>query len=145
MKINIGKQPGGVLIPASDLESEKLTKFKSGETYVIDIKLSRNPAFHRKVFAFFNFCFEHWESENEYLCEQGQFDVFRNHMTVLAGYHNEFFGIDGSVRIESKSLSYGSMNQEEFEKCYNSLIQVAMQKIFKGDDEEIYDKLAGFF
>ena len=145
MKINTVKQPGGVLIPASDLEAEKMTKFKSGEMYEIDIKLTRNPAFHRKVFAFFNFCFEHWGSENENLCEQGQFDAFRKDMTILAGYHKSFYGIDGSVRIEAKSLSYGSMNEEEFEKCYNALIQVAMQKLFKGDDEEIYDKLAGFF
>ena len=145
MKINIVKQPGGTLVPASDLESDKLTKFKTGEMYEIDIKLTRNPAFHRKVFAFFNFCFEHWGSENEYLCNQGQFDVFRNHMTVLAGYSNEYFSMDGLVRVEAKSLSYGSMDEEEFEKCYNALIQVAMQKLFKGDDEEIYEQLSGFF
>ena len=66
-------------------------------------------------------------------------------MTILAGYHNKFYGINGSVRIEAKSLSYGSMGEEEFAQCYNALIQVAMQQIFKGDDEEIYDKLAGFF
>ena len=74
MKINIIKQYGGVLVPASDMDSEKLTKFLTGEMYVIDIKLTRNPAFHRKVFAFFNFCFEHWEGENEPLGAPGQFD-----------------------------------------------------------------------
>ena len=145
MKINMVKQYGGVLVPASDMESEKLTKFKTGEMYEIDIKLTRNPAFHRKMFAFFNFCFAHWESESDVVSDLPQFDAFRKDMTVLSGYHNEYYGIDGSVRIEAKSLSYGSMNEEEFSQCYNALIQVAMQKIFDGDDQEIYNKLAGFF
>lgn len=145
MKINMNKQPGGVLIPASDTETEKLNKFKTGSIYEIEIKYTRNPDFHGKVFSFFNFCFEYWESENKYQCEQGQFDVFRSQMTVLAGYYDSFFKLDGSVRIEAKSLAFSSMSQEEFEKLYNALISVAMQKIFKGTDGEIYNKLAGFF
>jgi len=145
MKINVIKQPGGVLIPASDLEFEKLNKFKTGHTYQIEIKNSRNSAFHGKVFAFFTYCFSFWESENKYQCEQGQFDVFRNQMTVLAGYYDSFYKLDGSVRIEAKSLAFSSMTQEDFEKLYSALIQVAMQKIFIGSDDEVYNKLVGFF
>ena len=62
MKINMIKTAGGYLWPAFDRDAEKLTKFKTGETYEIEIKQSRNPAFHRKVFEFFNFCFEHFTS-----------------------------------------------------------------------------------
>jgi aspartyl-tRNA synthetase len=60
------KSAGGLLTPASDMEADKLTKFKSGELYEIDIKLTRKPSFHRKVFSFFNFCFAHWKGENEF-------------------------------------------------------------------------------
>lgn len=139
------KSAGGVLLPATDLEAEKLSRFKNGDMHEIELKLKRNHKFHSKVFAFFNYCFEYWSSENQYQCDQGQFDVFRNQMTVIAGYYDEYYKFDRSVRVEAKSLSYSSMTQEEFEQLYNALIQVAMQKIFKGSNEEIYNKLVSFF
>ena len=61
MKINMVKQAGGLLVPVDDMESERMKRFKAGEVYPVEIKQSRNPQFHRKVFAFFNFCFEHWQ------------------------------------------------------------------------------------
>ena len=145
MKINMVKNAGGLLMPVNDMEADKLTKFKTGEQYEIDIKLSRNPAFHRKVFAFFNFCFAHWKGENEFQCESKQFDVFREHLTVLAGYYDSYHSISGSVRVEAKSLAYSNMKQDEFEKCYTALVNAAMRNIFKDADENIYNQLVGFF
>ena len=144
MKIQVIKQSGGSLIPSSDLEADKLAKFKTGEQYEVEIKLSRNPAFHRKVFAFFNFCFEHWAGD-DMQCEAKQFDVFRNQLTCLAGFYDELQKIGGGVRIEAKSLSFSSMSQEEFEKCYSGLINAAMKNIFKSADQSVYDRLISFF
>lgn len=145
MKINFIKQAGGALLPASDLEADKMLKFKTSELYEVDIKLTRNPTFHKKVFAFFNFCFAHWKGENEFQSEQKQFNVFREHLTVLAGYYDSYYSISGSVRIEAKSLAYSNMNQEEFELCYIALTNSAMKHIFQNSDQETYDKLIGFF
>jgi len=145
MKINFIKQPGGVLIPANDMESERLTKFKTGELYEVELKLTRNPAFHKKVFLFFNFCFKYWASDKGHMEESGQFDAFRKDLTILAGYYNEYFNIHGDVRIEAKSLSYASMKPEEFSQCYSALISAAMVNIFKGSDDSIYDQLVGVF
>ena len=145
MKVSFIKHPGGFMIPASDLEAEKLTRFKTGEMYEVEIKLTRNAAFHRKVFAFFNFCFEYWKGDNEFQCEQKQFDVFRDHLTVLAGYYDSYYGIDGRVRIEAKSISYSNMSQEDFESLYNALINAALKNIFNTMDENTYQQLLGFF
>ena len=145
MKINFVKQPGGVLIPADDYEVERLTKFKTGEMYEVEIKLSRSPAFHRKCFAFMKFCFEHWRSDREFLDEHEQFKCFRNNLTVLSGYYTETFKINGDVRIEAKSLSFGSMDQEEFEGCYNAMITAACKHIFKSTDDNTYNQLLSFF
>ncbi len=145
MKINFHKAEGGQLIPASDLDQESMTKFKTGEIYEVEIKRYRNPKFHGKVFAFFNHCFQFWKSDKEFMDEAGQFDVFRKNMTVLAGYYNEYYNLKGEVRIKAKSLSYGQMTPEQFEQVYNSLVQVAMKKIFNGlSDDEVYQKLQGF-
>lgn len=145
MKVSFVKQPGGTLIPANDMESDRLTRFKTGEMYEVDLKLTRNPAFHGKVFAFFNFCFNYWASDKGYMTESGQFDAFRKDLTVLAGYFDQYYNIHGDVRVEAKSLSYANMDPETFEQCYKALITAAMQNIFKGADDSIYDQLVGFF
>lgn len=145
MKISFIKQPGGVLVPASDIEADKLTKFQTGGTYEVDIKNSRNSAFHGKVFAFFTFCFQHWRGGNEYQDEAAQFDVFREHLTVLAGYYYTLVNLDGEVRIKAKSISYAAMDQEEFEQLYSALINAAMRKIFIDADSETEDRLFAFF
>jgi len=145
MKIEVIKEAGGVFRPATDLEFEKTIKFKTGEQYAVDIKLRRNPAFHRKMFAFFNFCFEHWKGPNEFQSETTQFNVFRSNLTVLAGYYDTCYTIKGETRIEAKSLSFSSMEQEEFESCYQSIIQAAMKHIFKTSDQNTYNQLLSFF
>ena len=145
MKINYLKQAGGVLIPASDLDSEKTLKLKTGGLYEVEIKQTRNPKFHAKVFAFFNFCFEHWRGDLEFISEQKQFDVFRANLTVLAGYYDSFYKIDGSVRIEAKSIAYSAMSQQEFEQFYIALTNAAMKHIFKDSSEQTYQQLIGFF
>ena len=145
MKIEMLKNAGGILVPASDMEMEKLNKFKTGGQYAVEIKLARSPKFHRKVFAFFNFCFEFWKGDNEFLSESRQFDIFRNELTVFAGYYHTYGTIDGSVRVEAMSLSYGSMKQEEFEECYNALINASMVHVFKTADDNTLSQLMEFF
>ncbi len=145
MKINMEKRQGGTLTPWDDYALEELAKFKTNEVYEVEIKRVRNPSFHRKVFSFFQFCFWHWKGDNEFQSEAKQFDVFRKHLTVLAGFHESFYKIDGSVRVEAKSLSFGSMSQSEFEECYHALIQAALKHIFKTNDENIYNQLLGYF
>jgi hypothetical protein len=139
------KEAGGVFRPVNDMEYEKTVKFKTGEQYSVEIKLARNPAFHRKVFAFFNFCFEYWKGDNEFQSESKQFDIFRQHLTCLAGFYDQYSNIHGEVRIEAKSLAFSSMNQEEFEECYNALIRAALKHLFPGADVGIENQLMNFF
>lgn len=145
MKLEFIKQAGGVLAPADDYTADKMTKFKTGEQYPVEIKRSRNPHFHRKVFAFFNFCFEHWAGGHEFKDESLQFDQFRKELIILAGFYDAYYSINSEPRLEAKSLSFGSMDQDEFEGCYNALIQAAMSKIFKTADEQTLNRLMGFF
>lgn len=143
------KQAGGALVPASDIEQKKLTRFKNDCCYEVEIKQTRNPKFHGKMFAFFNFCFEHWCADiegYEYLDEPEQFDSFRKQLTILAGFRITTFPIDGGpLIIEAESLAFANMEQDRFQACYNALINAAMAKIFRGTDREIYNKLHSFF
>lgn len=147
MKIEMIKHPGGVLCPASDMELEKLNKFKTNEHYEIDIKLTRNPKFLRKAMLFFKYCFNYW-SGNEvhaYCSEKEQFDRFRKDLTILAGFYIQSVRINGTIRVEAESLAFSSMSEERFHECYIALTNAAMKHIFKSADESIYNELMGFF
>jgi hypothetical protein len=149
MKIKVVKFAGGVTSPASDIDAEKMSKLKTGEQYEIEIKQTRNPQFHRKVFAFLGFCFQHWSADHtecQFMDESAQFDTFREHITVLAGYYETTYNLKGDVRIRARSLSFGNMSQEEFEQFYSAAIRVAVKHIFNGTtDEKILNQLQSFF
>lgn len=149
MQIDLVKHPGGLFSPVNDSDLERLQRFKNGETYTADIKLTRNPRFHRKVMAFFGFCFSHWCADRAGLGsadETTQFNRFRKDLTILAGFYDTVTNIRGEVRAEAKSLSYAQMEQEEFERCYSSLINAAIKHVFAGTkDPQILNQLQSYF
>jgi len=124
-----------------------MKRFKTGEMYVVEIKLTRNPAFHRKIFAFFNFCFEHWNDEGrEFMDHKSQYDLFRNKLTIAAGYYTECYDpITGELELKAESLSYDNMEQEYFERCYSAIVNAALDHIFGKCDEDTVNQLLSFF
>ncbi|WP_338510183.1 DUF1367 family protein [Erwinia aphidicola] len=149
MQFDLVKHPGGVFSPVNDSDIERLQRFKNGETYCADIKLSRSPQFHRKVMAFFGFCFEHWCADRAGMGnadEHTQRTRFRKDLTILAGFYDTVVNIRGEVRAEAKSLAYSNMDQEEFERCYSSLINAAIKHVFAGTrDPNIINQLRSYF
>lgn len=149
LKIQMIKMQGGVLVPLNEREAEALVSLKNGEQYEIEVIRTRNPAFHRKVFAFLNFCFEYWladKTEWEFFDERKQFDTFRKNLTVLAGFKEITYTLDGRMRVEAQSLSYGNMEQDEFEQVYKALINAAIKHVFNNTkDENRINQLYSFF
>ena len=147
MKIEMIKLPGGSFHPFNDMEQEKTVRFKTNELYTVEIKHTRNYQFHKKVFAFFNFCFEHWSGDQDFrnLDMIAQFNRFRNQLTVLAGYRTELYNINGDLRVEAQSISYSGMDQENFEQFYHALVNAALKHIFCTTDQNTHDQLLSFF
>lgn len=149
MQIDMVKNAGGVFCPAFEHDLPRLTKFKNGEVYTADIKLTRNPAFHKKMFAFFGFCFAHWAAENAgYECsdEYTQKEEFRKNLTILAGFFDVVTTIRGETKVRAKSLAYGNMEPDEFERCYSAMINAAIKHLFNGTtDRNTLNQLQSFF
>ena len=141
MKIQMMKMPGGALQPINDIEAERMTRFKNLQTYEIDIKVAQNPKFRGKVFSFLHFCFQYWKKSNGYETEIKQFDIFRAELTIQAGYYDSYYRLDGSVKVEAKSLAYENMPPEEFEQFYPALFNAASKHIFQGADQQTIDLL----
>ena len=137
-----------MLIPADDETADYLTTIKTGTYFKSDITKTRNYKFHKKVFAFFNFCFDHWAAEinYQYMDEPAQKKAFRKQLTILAGYGTPITNIRNlGVSYEAQSLSYENMDEDTFRECFTALTQAAMDGIFRSADERIYNKLIGFF
>lgn len=149
MQIEMIKSAGGVFVPAFDHDLPRLAKFKNGEQYTLEAKLTRNPAFHRKAFALFNFCFQHWAADRaglEHADEATQFDRFRKDLTILAGFYEQTVQLNGDIRTEAKSLAYANMEPDEFERCYSALVNAAIKHVFAGTkDQNIINQLYSFF
>lgn len=102
------------LAPADQFSLDIIMKFKEEEVIECPIKKKRNYQFHKKLFALFNLA---WE--NSYM--NMPFDKFRTYATARSG-HGEI--IDGVLIADS--LAFDKMDELEFEKVYNDVLQFVM-------------------
>lgn len=128
------RQPGGALHPATDEDAEALRKIKSGAAVRVDVKMIRNYKFLQKWFTLAKYAFDVWSETVPPQQYRGQpvqpnFERFRKDLIVLAGYFNAVFNARGEVRVEAKSISFGSMSEEKFEELYSKTIDVILQKV----------------
>ena len=150
MTIPMIKNAGGVFCPADEMYLDKLKRFENGGIYEMEFKKTNNPKLHRKLFAFFKFCFEHYSSENsEVECadEAKQFNHFRKRLTILAGFFDEFINFDtGEIHKEAQSLKWDEMDDIERGDCLKAVVNAAIKHVFNNTtDENILNQLYEFF
>ena len=133
------------LMPADTPTDEWYKKLKSGELAHGTFSKMRNPAFHRKYMALLNIGFENWnpcEIDSKYGIPEKNFDRFRKDVAILAGFYEVVIRLDGSTRIEAKSISFASMDDLEFEKLYSATIDVLLKKVYgEGMSREEIDNI----
>ena len=133
----------GRLVPATDRDREILDKIKAGEPVKITLKRVRNYQFHKKYFGLLSFAFDYWEPDGE-----KNFDRFRKDIAILAGFYEQSVRLDGSIRTEAKSISFGSMSEDEFEELYSKSIDVIIKYVCQQYDGDmlrsLVDTVEGF-
>lgn len=149
--IVLAKTASGALIPADQQAQDFLAKIKLGAGVTVSIKRHRNIGHHRKYFALMNLAFDAWEPEcKKYKGEHvlKNFDQFRNDVTVLAGHYEPATTLKGDVRLTAKSISFGSMSQDDFDSLYNATINVILSRVltsYRRDDlDEVVERLLRF-
>ncbi len=139
MKANFVKLSGGQLVPVSDVDKELVDKIRAGEVVRLTYTRMRNYQFFKKWWALVNFAYDYWTPQvrpddpqkkwMKKVTPEKNLDQFRKDLTILAGYYNAFYRINGEVRIEAKSIAFGNMKEEEFEKLYSATVQVVINQI----------------
>lgn len=154
MQLALIKLPGGIFRPANQSDADISEKIANNRYVTADIKQVRNPAFHAKFFALLDFGYGYFEPEPQKIGELEavkQFDRFRKDVTILAGHREAVINIKGEVRYEAKSISFGSMDEIEFNQLYKSVFEVIWRMVVSkvhGMTEEIaqntIDQMLGF-
>ena len=129
VRTNIG------LMPADDESREWFSKVTIGRVIQCKVSQPRNVVFHRKWFALMRYSFDYWSEiapRVEYKGEEvhPDFDRFRRDITILAGKFHTTVNLKGEVRLEADSVSFGSMNAEDFEELYSKTIDVLLTRVF---------------
>lgn len=110
----------------------RVQALEAGECMALHMTFPRNSRFHRKFFALLRLGFDAWTPEevpHAGAPAEKQFDRFRRDVTILAGYFDRVFGVDGSMRLEARSISFASMDDAEFEQLYSAVADVLLQRV----------------
>jgi len=121
MKINLVKTSFG-LKPISDEDIKRLKKIEEGEVVIAEYTRSRNYRFLKKYMALIQLM---WENDSLNLTRER----YRKEMEIAAGYFEAYQGYDGDVRREPKSISFGKMEEEEFEQLFQDMLQIACMRL----------------
>ena len=126
----------GVLAPADEQAEEIIKQMKHGQVMRLKYSFPRNYKFHRKYFALLNIGFDNWSPkpvDATYGVPQKSFDRFRKDTIILAGFYDVVIRLDGSTRIEAKSISFASMDEDEFSDLYSKTIDVFLKYVYDKD------------
>jgi len=129
MKVHLKKNYDGSFLPADQETAEWAVKVKTGTVVYAEFKRERNYEFHKKYFGMINVAFQNQE---EFINEE----LFRKTMQIMAGYFDPIL-FDGNIYKIPKSINFGSMAQEEFEKLYSSVLDVILKHFGFGEEFEI--------
>lgn len=137
MKLLMSKQLNGQLKPCYDSDAELLKKIKAGDEVECEIKRPRNYKFLKKFMALINLCFHNQE-------QFSNIDDLRAELTIEAGYYVSYYNLQGVETRRPKSISFASMEEDEFEKLYSDVLDVII-KYFHYTKEDIDENLISFF
>jgi len=131
LKCNFTKR-GEFLVACDDDSRAFLSKKKDGSLIFGEFSEPRNQKFHRKFFSLLNYAFENWDP-GEIDCKYGKPEknkkLFREYVTIKAGYYSTAFNPDGGFRFVADSISFANMDDDTFEKLYSNVINVILKKI----------------
>jgi hypothetical protein len=149
--VTLMKSTNGALIPCDAGAQEFIAKLKAGAGVRAKISKVRNINFHRKFFALLNIGFEAWETPDlEYagMKVEKEFERFRKDVTILAGFYTPVYNMKGEVRLEAKSIAFGNMSEDEFERVYSAVANVLLTRILKNytreDLDSVVEQIMGF-
>ena len=144
--VTLFKRADGSFYPTTPHDAEMLKGFKLGDGISFDWTKVRNYPFLQKFMVLLWFAFDNWEPAEG--MPEKHFERFRSEVTMLAGYYTVVPSIKGGLRAVAESISFASMNEEDFAQLYDKTVNVLLQFILKNytkdDLNEVLSHIAEF-
>ncbi len=131
----------------------RMIKAEPGELITVEMAFPRNYRFHKRLFALLTIGFDAWEPGGEARMHKGlpirkDFEQFREDITILAGFVDATYHVDGSVSLKAKSISYAAMDDAEFERVYSAIADVLLQQVLtryagRAELDDVVNRMAG--
>lgn len=110
------------LIAANDETFERVKKMAVGESIFMEWKPRRNYQFHKKLFSLLNFVYE---NQSHYKSVDNLLEAYK----FKAGLFETIVTHKGHKHYKAKSISFHSMDNDEFEKFYSAAIDTSLELI----------------
>ena len=107
------------LIPSDEFSLEVVQKIKKDSPRLITITAKRNLEFHQKFFVLLNTIYE---IQNHF----DNFEAFRYWIVMKSGHYDIINAPNGNLIYKAKSVSFSKMDEIEFQKVYDGVINVAL-------------------
>ena len=130
------RKHNGLLYPDSPHDQDLLAKIREGTPVKLTLTRPRNYEFFKKWMALIRYAYDVWTPDEGNMVGEKNEERFRKDLTILAGYHVSHVRLDGSTRIEAKSVSFAEMTEDEFEVLYDKTIDVIIQYVCKNYTKE---------
>lgn len=120
--------------PFDDSDHEKKKRLKLWGVYKVKVTLFRNYAFHKKYFKLVTLAWEFLNEQSQRFF--GSKESFRKTVEVAAGNVERVYNTSMKAWVETpKSISFDSMEEEEFAELYDSVKDVLL-RMFIGRERE---------
>ena len=139
MDIYVSNQPQG-LVPLYDSDLENKQRLKMGQVYLVKVSKPRNIKFHKKFFALLRLVFDNLPESIQKQTGINSVDDLLLCLKYELGYCEEVT-INGSTFVKTKSISFASMDEVEFEKFFDKCLQVITTTYLGIDEEDILEEI----
>ena len=110
------------LIPANDDANTALAKIKLGQDVAVTVKKERNLAHHKKYWKLMSMVQENLP--DEIASQLPSSDTVSDYCKLRNGYFEIIEMPNDQVLKRPKSISFGSMSQDDFEAFYDAAVDV---------------------
>lgn len=114
---------------ADPISAEAIAGIKAHETVTASIRRPRNGKHHRKLFALLKVVFD---NQSTFATTEQLLDALK----MATGYFDICKTVDGMPYARTKSISFASMCQSEFEEFYNKVVDVIVTKVLPNTDKD---------
>ena len=144
MKLFLLNTPSG-LKPCYDADFEEKKKLKIGEIYVANIKLVRNPRFHRLFMALVNLSWEYLDEKNQ-KGFKNNIELWRKYLISAAGFVDVCWSPKLKEYVEyPKSISWDKMDEAEFHDLYDKVRDIVFSIIGSKVSKDEFDAILNNF